>query len=284
MTPAPRKRPRRILSVHGRRAACVITGRGAPLILLHGGAFDHADLAWGPVIPGLARVARVHAPDLPGYGGSATLGPVQTIPDLGRWVLALMDRLGLARASVAGLSMGGGVALWLALNAPGRVERLVLVSSYGLMERAPFHALARRSATSPLRPLVYHLSGASAVLTRAGLASAFANPFAAPAATVAAVRAVAREQARRQSFGAFLRGEMGPAGTTTCFTRDLARVAQPVLLLHGTRDPLVPVRHARDAARALPRARLVEMPSGHWPIQEFPQRSARLIAGFLGRR
>ena len=267
----------------GRLSAWVeIAGPGeVPLVLLHGGGFDHADFAWGAVMERLTGRVRMLAPDLPGYGQSAALAPATTIPDLGRWVLDWMDGVGVERCDIGGLSMGGGVALWLALEHPERIRRLVLVASYGMMARAPFHRLARIAGRLPSRAPLYRAAAASDRLARLGLRFAFVDPARIPDGTIAELRRVAARQAARQSFSSFLRGEMGRHGTVTNLTDDLPDLAQPTLIVHGTKDPLVPVVNARDAAATIPDCTYLELPAAHWPLQEFPDETAEAIATLL---
>ena len=277
--------PRRHLTLPGGgRAAWLETeGPGAvPLVLLHGGGFDHAGLSWGPALARLEGRVRLLAPDLPGYGESTALGPVQTIPDLAGWVLDWMDGAGIGACDLGGLSMGGGAALWLALEHPERVRRLIPVASYGMMARAPFHGLAHRAGRWKSRAFAYRAAARSDRLARIGLRLfGYADASRITAETVAELREVARIQAGRQSFSAFLKGEIERRHTTTNLTDRLPDITQPTLLIHGTRDPLVPVLNARDAAATIPDCRYLELDAAHWPIREHPDETAAAIADFL---
>ena len=81
--------------------------------------------AWEPQLPALGGF-EVVAVDHPGHGSAPVPAGAIGLADLGRSVLAALDERGLERAHVCGLSLGGAVAMWLAVNAPGRVDRLVL--------------------------------------------------------------------------------------------------------------------------------------------------------------
>lgn len=98
--------------------------QGAPVVLLHG-LFGSAG-NWGSVARGLADAYRVVVPDLRNHGKSPH-APEHSYPLLVDDVLRLLDRLGIDSASVVGHSMGGKVAMWLALHHPQRVERLGVV-------------------------------------------------------------------------------------------------------------------------------------------------------------
>jgi pimeloyl-ACP methyl ester carboxylesterase len=104
-----------------------IRGTGEPLLLLHGGLGSIE--MFGPVMPILAEGRRVIAVDLHGHGRTP-LGnrPIDLI-DQGDDMAALLDSLGVRQADVIGYSMGGGVAFRLAVQHPGKVRRLVLVST-----------------------------------------------------------------------------------------------------------------------------------------------------------
>jgi 3-oxoadipate enol-lactonase len=82
---------------------------------------------WEPQRGPLSARARLIVPDHRGHGGSPVPEGPYEIADLGRDVLALLDRLELERASFCGLSIGGMVGQWLAINAPERIERLILI-------------------------------------------------------------------------------------------------------------------------------------------------------------
>jgi 3-oxoadipate enol-lactonase len=108
-------------------------GKGPPVVLLHGHTLDRR--VWSPCVEALARAHRVVACDLRGYGASPPPRegePYRHADD----VLALAASLALDRPALVGLSMGGGVALNAALNAPEQISRLVLVDS--LLPGRPF--------------------------------------------------------------------------------------------------------------------------------------------------
>lgn len=107
-------------------------GAGPPLLLLHG--LMTTGYSWRRVIEPLSRRFTVLVPDLPGAG--RTVGPEGPLPParVVDWLVALIDALELDHTSVIGNSMGGYLALWLALRAPARVERLLVVHAPGLPE------------------------------------------------------------------------------------------------------------------------------------------------------
>ena len=105
-------------------------GEGPPLVLLHGAGDNSLDWRW--VLPALARMHRVYAPDLPGSPDSARPPADYSSAFFERFVAAFVDALGVGRATFVGNSLGGLIALRLALSEPARVGALVLVDSAGL--------------------------------------------------------------------------------------------------------------------------------------------------------
>lgn len=110
------------------------TGAGAPLLMLHGGGPGAAGLSnYSRNIAVLAQQFRVIVPDLPGYGRSSKrIDKADSFGDLAQAMLGLMDALSINTASIVGNSLGGAAALRMALDAPARVERLVLMGPGGI--------------------------------------------------------------------------------------------------------------------------------------------------------
>lgn len=107
-----------------------------PVLLLHGGGADSAELSWGAVGAALAAAGHhVFAPDHPGFGRSARAEWPLTQERLVRHVGELVDGLGLHDYAIAGLSLGGGMTLGHLLDQPGRARSAVLLGCYGLMPR-----------------------------------------------------------------------------------------------------------------------------------------------------
>ncbi|MCW3041616.1 MAG: hypothetical protein JWM31_3521 [Solirubrobacterales bacterium] len=102
--------------------------QGTPLVLLHGGVMT-IDLTFAELIPALSRKHRVIAVEFQAHGRTADIERDLSYPDLAADVIALLDHLGIDRAHVLGHSMGGGVALELAVAHPGRVRSIVPVSA-----------------------------------------------------------------------------------------------------------------------------------------------------------
>ena len=257
---------------------------GVPILLLHGGGLDRASLSWRHLFPALAASGRdVIAPDWPGYGDSEGLGRDHTLGDLGAWLLAFLDELHVERVDAVGVSMGGGAALWLALEHPGRVRRIVAADAYGLQDRAPFHGLSYLLTRLPFGAWSGILMRRSRWAVRRALGSIFADPDRIDDALIDEMLDVLRGGTGLATFGRFQRGEVGPRRLRTVLFSRLDRVRAPVLIVHGERDTLVPLANARAAAERMPNARLVTLDAGHWPMRECPERFNQIVASFLER-
>jgi pimeloyl-ACP methyl ester carboxylesterase len=132
--------------VRGQRVNYVDVGEGPAIVLLHGwfGRWQH----WLDTIEPLAHQHRVIAVDLPGFGRSALPPDGASIPVAAAILLDLLTQLGIESFTLAGSSMGGGISVEAALQAPDRVEGLVLVAATGLADG--YVGLPKAFLTHPL--------------------------------------------------------------------------------------------------------------------------------------
>ena len=122
----------RYIDVEGLRTRYWLAGSsGPPVVLIHG--LGASAEIWSANIGALASRHRVYAPDLPGFGHTEMPSRMDFSPAAySRFIQNFMTAQGIGRASIVGHSLGGGVALRVILDDPGRVERIVLVSCAGL--------------------------------------------------------------------------------------------------------------------------------------------------------
>lgn len=247
------------------------SGRGIPLLLLHG--FPHDRTVWGPVRHALAGRARCIAPDLRGFGESTTHGPFsmdQYADDL----VALLDRLQLPSVAVAGVSMGGYVAMALWRRHPDRVRALVLCDT-----RADADDQAGRRRRDELAMLARR-EGARAIAGEllpgmVGRSTRERHPE-----VVQQLQAVMARQPVAGIVGALQAMRDRPDSRDT-----LGTISVPTLVLVGEEDVLTPVRDARGMASLLPpdaRVRLeVVAEAGHVACLERPSATMHALADFL---
>jgi len=255
---------------------------GPVVVLLHGGGLDSARLSWQPIWARLRESATLIAPDFPGFGRSALGQTRPTLAGYRAWLLSFLDAVDARSAILVGLSLGGGVALRSALDAPERVTGMVLCAPYGISARTPggragylaVHAPAMRSMTNALLR--------SDALLRWSLRSLLQHP---DAITEKLLHEVKSELARPDSgdaWAAFQRDEVRWAGPRTQLSAELARIAQPAVLLVGQDDRLVPPEDVRAASARLSHGRFVEVAgAAHWLARDAPEAVAAAILTLL---
>lgn len=259
---------------NGVRCHYLEAGSGPPLVLLHGTAIDSASLSYGPSLPALAPHHRVIALDWPGYGLSERPRVEMTMAEFVALLAAFLDAVGLERVHLAGFSMGGAIALGLALQAPERLETLTLIGSYGLDAKAPLPLVPYIAMRAPrLSATVSWGMRRSRLLTRLVLTRiVFSDPRLVTDELVEAVHDQLKAPEAERSFVAWLRGELRPFSLGTSYEAQLAEVAVPTLLLHGRKDRVVSWRKAARASERIPGARLEVVPGcGHWVMREAPE-------------
>ncbi len=272
------------LEVDGIRIRCLAAGRsGSPLLLLHGGGFDAADLSYRHVIVPLSRAHRVFAPDWPGYGESAKPKLEYNLDYYIDFLEGLLETLGLQRANLVGLSMGGGAALGLALRSPGLVDRLVLVASYGLGNNIPFGHLGylatrRRGAGD----FAYWLMSRNTRILRWGLRRIVHDPEVVSEELIQEARRCLRRDAASRAFSTFRRNEVMWGGLRSDFSALLHEVQCPTLLIHGLHDRVFPVSWTLTAQACIRGSEIhVFRDCGHWPPRECPRVFSQVVTAFL---
>jgi 3-oxoadipate enol-lactonase len=219
-----------------------IDGPESGAALLMGGSLGTTLAMWDPQLPRLAGDTRLIRFDHRGHGGSPGPDGPYSIEDLGGDVLALLDRLGLERASYCGLSIGGMVGQWLAINAPARIEKLVLICTSAYLP--PADGWRQRAAT-------VRQAGTPEAVADGVLARWFTEPYARGHPDV-----IARHRRMLSSTPAEAYASCCEAIAALDLRADLARIAASTLVIAGEQDPATPPAHGRTIAAAVPGARL----------------------------
>jgi pimeloyl-ACP methyl ester carboxylesterase len=259
-------------------------GHGPDVILLHGLGGTRASLF--ETAAALSQQYRVHAPDLPGFGSSSK--PARGAYNA-RWfaeiMLEMMDREGIATAHVVGNSMGGRIAIEMAMIAPKRVRALGLLCPAVAWVKRGYHPLVRL-----LRPEFGLLPHG---FSRGAVASQFWSMFYDRDIVDPAVGDLMVDEFRRiyQSAGAryaFLSSARSiyleePFGDHGFYPR-LAKLQTPALFVWGSHDRLVPAAFGRHVRDWLPSAEQVTLEhSGHVPQVERPEKTNELLLDFFAR-
>lgn len=234
-----------------------------PLLMISSLGSDHA--MWEPVLPALTRYFRVIRLDKRGHGASDAPPGDYTMERLGRDALAVADAAGLRRFLYAGLSIGGMIGMWLAQNAPERIERMVLSNTSAQVAPETF---AQRITQIMLHGMT-------------SIADVTMGRWFTP-------RYLARDTAHLHTTRQTL-VSTDPIGYAGCCAaiRDmqlvsgLASITTPTLVISGLHDPSTPAEQGRRIARAITGARYAELPTAHFAPAERPAQWADLAIRFL---
>jgi pimeloyl-ACP methyl ester carboxylesterase len=261
-------------------------------VLVHGLAGSH--LNWVRVAPRLARRGRVVVVDLPGFGRTPLAGRPSAM-HIGRHLLGtFVRRVATGTTVVGGNSMGGGYAMLLAAFEPDLVDGLILTASVFPWARGGWpsplvvggFALYRTPLVGEMvvRERIRRLDPEAVV--RWGLRLTTADPSSIPPEIVAAhVDLVRERQDDAEGAPAFVEAArsilwLGARPSLTQRVMDAIRC--PVLVIHGTKDRLVPIAYARSAVARHPGWRYrVLRDVGHLPQLEVPQLWLRAVDGWL---
>ena len=248
-------------------------GAGDPVLLLHGsGPGVSAWANWRLVIPRLAENFRTIAPDIVGFG--FTQRPEGIRYDMETWLkhaLDFLDAMGIEKAHVVGNSFGGALSVALAIHAPERVSRLVLMGSVALefdltegldltwgytpsidnMRRLlDLFAYNRSLVNDELAQLRYEAS------MRPGVQESYAAMF--PAPRQDGIRKICSQAA------------------------DVKNIRHETLIIHGRDDQIIPVSCSEDLFRCIKNSQLhIFGNCGHWTQIEHNRRFNKLVTDFL---
>jgi pimeloyl-ACP methyl ester carboxylesterase len=260
-------------------------GEGPPLVLLHGAGDNALDWRW--VIPDLATTHRVYALDLPGSPDSARPAVDYSPAFFERFVASFVDTLGIGPATFVGNSLGGLIALRLALSEPTRVTALILVDSAGL-GRAVNPAFT--SVNVPLlaeAAMPFWRTSVGAYQRAWGrTALLFAHPpGGVPREWLAEQCRLAQSPGYLEAHVTALRALVGLFGQREVLVHRLGLLGMPTLVVWGERDRVFPRSQAERAVARLREGSLALIPNcGHMPHVECPDRFLRALDGFLLKR
>lgn len=238
----------------------------APVVLLSNSLGSTIHM-WDPVVPRLAEYFRVVRYDTRAHGQSPDPPGPYELDDLVDDAIGVLDRLGVARAHIAGLSLGGMVSLRLAVRHPERVDRLAVLCTSAQL--GPASNWAERAATVRANGTV---SIAAAVVSRwITPATAAADP--ALLARLAAMVAESRDDGYAACCGVIERMDQ---------RADLPAITAPTLAIAGTDDLATPPEHLERIVAGIPGARLaVVKDAAHVATLDRPDEIADLLLEHL---
>lgn len=259
-------------------------GEGSPLVLLHGAGDNSLDWRW--VMPTLAATHRVYALDLPGSPESARPAFDYSPVFFERFVAAFVDSLGIGRATYVGNSLGGLIALRLALSEPARVMALVLVDSAGLGHAInPAFTSVNVPGLGEAAMPFWRTSVGAYQRAWGRTALLFAHPTSVPREWLVEQCKLARSPGYLEAHLTALRALVGPFGQREVLVDRLPSLKIPTLFIWGARDRVFPRSQAKRAVVRLREGSLALISDcGHMPHVECPDRFLGALNGFLLKR
>ncbi|HEX4478266.1 MAG TPA: alpha/beta hydrolase [Polyangiaceae bacterium] len=270
---------RGIANADGVELAYSVEGTADDSILLIMGLGGRA-ADWGTRFPALlAERYRVIRLDNRGVGASPPAPGGYVLDDLARDATRVLDAVGVARAHVMGISMGGMISQLVALNHPERVNKLVLLSThFGGHSLVPPHPDAMRlfdqeefvkRGKDPLAMMRFTLS----VITAPGFIERT------PEALNEILRNVEKEPTSQRAFLAQVQAIIGSDRSER-----VTHITQPTMVVHGDEDKLIPFENGKRLGDAIPGAKFARLAGvGHMPMFEATNELARLVLDFLGK-
>jgi 2-hydroxy-6-oxonona-2,4-dienedioate hydrolase len=232
-------------------------GTGEPVVLLHGlmSEMDH----WETTLEALAPICRALAPALPIFDAEQAEASIE---GLANYVHRFMRALAIERAVLGGNSLGGHLALELALTHPERVAGLILTGSSGLFERSFTRGVPHRPTADYVREKMEEVFFDRTLVTPEWVES---------------VRCTLIERASVRRVLGFAR-----AAKRDNLEARLVDLAAPTLIVWGAEDRITPLDVAQRFQALIPRSRLVILPCcGHAPMLEHPQAFAGVVRHWL---
>lgn len=251
------------ININGNNVHYYTAGEGEPLLVIHGGMGDAS--TWLSNVDRLAGKYKLYVPDLPGFGKSQLLECEHNIAVFTEFVKDFADYLGLDKFHLMGHSIGGGVALNYALRFPGKVKKLVLISSLCLgREIACWIRLASISAHAIGSTVLALAKALKWLIDTLMIPVKFVVPFSRASVNLGGNITTVKEQ-------------------TLVLANQLCSLTMPTLLVWGAKDEVVPVKHAYAAARVIPDCQLQVFENrGHNVHRDEINRFSQLLTNFLG--
>ena len=242
----------RYASVNGLEMYYETHGSGRPLVLLHGG-LNTIETSFGPVLPYFAATRQIIAVEQQAHGHTADIDRALTFEQMADDTATLLERLGLESADIFGYSVGGTIALQIAIRHPKLVRKLVLASAiYALDGYPPVVADGLRHATAETMP--------------PAMREAYAKVAPRPADWPRLVAKMARLATDFKGYA----------------PTDIRSVNAPTLVMTGDAD-IVRLEHTVELSRLLTRGQLAVLPrANHFSyLMESPNWLLAMISAFL---
>lgn len=256
---------------------CAEQSSAETLLLIHGtSASLHTWDGWTRELENDYCVVRL---DLPAFGLTGPYADDTKRYSLDNYVdtvIAVMDKLNIEQATIAGNSLGGGIAWMTTLKHPERINRLVLVDASGFKFTPKRMPIGFKLAQYPiLDGLTAHVLPKS--LIRSSVESVYADKSKVSDELVNRYYELTRREGNRKALTKRMRD-----GLYQDEVERLSEIKQPTLIIWGAQDELIPIKNAYEFKKAIPNSQLVVFDNlGHVPQEEDPQATAAVVKQFL---
>ena len=271
----------RYVEVEGTRVHYRVEGQGPPLLLLHG---VNAHLqTWDGWVEHLAEHFTITRIDVPGFGLTGPMKNRDYTPEAAlRFFELTRQQLGMDRFSIAGNSLGGFLGWYYAAHHPERVEKLILVDPLSYPQTAP--AIMRFASAPLIRSIAPYCVPRSFI--RDSLVHVYGDPSRVTSSLVRRYHDLLLRPGNRQAMIDYFRNShlffTLDADGQGKYSRKIADLKCPTLLMWGEKDAWIPVRHVESFQRDLPSIQVKRYPDlGHVPMEEMPELTARDALAFL---
>ncbi len=254
-----------------------------PIVLLHGSGCDHAMLTWGKMMPLFDERYTVYAIDFLGYGKSdkpIDLQGEQFFETHIETVKQVVDHLNIQSFILAGLSMGGAIAIGFALKYQAYVKALLPVASWGISKKLPMHVLSYYY----IHYTDWTVSQFKWIAKSRWMAkwfihyTLFGDKQKVTSRLVDEVIETCQSPYAGLSMQQFQRSASTKTGAIPYYEHELAELQMPVIFVVGDKDPLVPYKAAITASKHAPYGSFYVMKGcKHWAIKERPHEFVELV-------
>lgn len=267
----------RYVTVDGIKAHYIVAGKGPPLLLLHG--LGASTVTWRDNVGPLSQHFRVYALDLPGHGNSDKLSIEYDSTRIVRLLVLTIKALGIEELAIIGNSVGGALALMIALRHPDLVSKLVLVNSAALGREITFYL---RLVSIPFLGKMLEGSGLNG--TRLMLKKIFHDPRFVTQDLIDELSRSRSSPGAKDAVVKVIRNTVNVMGVRQDYVLadELQSLGLPLLVIWGREDRILPVSHAYRASEEAPTASVhVFDHCGHWPQMEKANAFNCLVSDFL---
>ena len=260
------------------------SGKGSQnVLLLHGSGCDNAMLSWSEVMQSFNDDYTVYAPDLLGYGKSdkpADLRGTKFYDIHIDSIKQLTEQLGLERFILAGLSMGGAIAIGYAFKYPAQVQVLIPVDTWGISPTVPFHHLSywyiyktdltitQYKWIAKYRWMAKWFIGYSLIGDKSKITDEIVDE----------VWKACKVDNAGKSMQDFQRSSCDKNRAIPYYKNELNKLEMPVIFVNGELDSLVPVKHLDGIKEILPDAKIYILKGcKHWSVKEKPDEFFEIV-------